>query len=118
MNINDGESDVSSTVASEIDAVMDINESEMDQSARKSTGSLEWQNNRSPYQSFLYGWGNTQDGELGLGGIEENHILEPREVTFHDSENIKYGKSFTCYAVKERNTTMQPYNEHLTTNAS
>ncbi|XP_065221289.1 probable E3 ubiquitin-protein ligase HERC4 isoform X2 [Planococcus citri] len=52
--------------------------------------SMEWRSIKSPFQSFVYGWGNTVDGELGLGGIEENHILEPREVTFHDSENIKH----------------------------
>jgi len=30
--------------------------------------------------SRIFCWGNTTNGELGLGGIEENHILVPREV--------------------------------------
>lgn len=30
--------------------------------------------------SCIYCWGNTTNGELGLGGIEENHILCPREL--------------------------------------
>lgn len=54
--------------------------------------SLDWQSLKSPYKSFLYGWGNTVNGELGLGGIEDHNIPSAREVTFHDSENIKYGK--------------------------
>lgn len=45
-----------------------------------------------PYESYIFGWGNTVNGELGLGGIEEQHILLPRQITFHDSENIKYGE--------------------------
>lgn len=55
------------------------------------SSSLEWQQAKSPFESFLFGWGNTVDGELGLGGIEDQHILVPRQIIFHDSENIKHG---------------------------
>lgn len=42
----------------------------------------------------MYCWGNTANGELGLGGIEEQHILAPREVNFSGS-NVK---SIACGA--------------------
>ncbi|XP_050536005.1 probable E3 ubiquitin-protein ligase HERC4 isoform X1 [Daktulosphaira vitifoliae] len=38
----------------------------------------------------MFSWGNTVNGELGLGGIEDNHILSPTEITnFKDVCNIK-----------------------------
>lgn len=41
----------------------------------------------------MFCWGNTVNGELGLGGIEENHILSPAEITnFESINNIKTGK--------------------------
>lgn len=45
------------------------------------------------YRSLtMFCWGNTVNGELGLGGIEENHILSPEEITNFDSiNNIKSG---------------------------
>lgn len=43
----------------------------------------------------MFCWGNTVNGELGLGGIEENHILSPEEITnFESINNIKSGKPF------------------------
>ncbi|KAJ1524442.1 hypothetical protein ONE63_010939 [Megalurothrips usitatus] len=36
--------------------------------------------------SRIYCWGNTANGELGLGGIEENHILCPRELPFSSQD--------------------------------
>ncbi|XP_021936482.1 probable E3 ubiquitin-protein ligase HERC4 isoform X2 [Zootermopsis nevadensis] len=53
--------------------------------------SVEWAGNL-PSQSNLgnmFCWGNTVNGELGLGGIEEEHILSPRELTFKKTTNIK-----------------------------
>lgn len=42
----------------------------------------------------MFCWGNTVNGELGLGGIEENHILSPEEITnFESVNNIKAGKT-------------------------
>lgn len=42
----------------------------------------------------MFCWGNTVNGELGLGGIEENHVLSPEEITNFDSiKNIKSGMS-------------------------
>lgn len=69
-----------------------MNDSESDDDSYKFNSSLEWQMKKLPYESYIFGWGNTVDGELGLGGIEEQHILLPRQITFHDSENIKYGE--------------------------
>ncbi|GFG40937.1 hypothetical protein Cfor_04032 [Coptotermes formosanus] len=37
----------------------------------------------------MFCWGNTVNGELGLGGIEEEHILSPRELNFSKATNIK-----------------------------
>ncbi|PNF22147.1 putative E3 ubiquitin-protein ligase HERC4 [Cryptotermes secundus] len=40
-------------------------------------------------ESDMFCWGNTVNGELGLGGIEEEHILLPRELNFNKTTNIK-----------------------------
>lgn len=37
----------------------------------------------------MFCWGNTANGELGLGGIEEQHILAPREVRFANDNNVR-----------------------------
>lgn len=45
----------------------------------------------------MYCWGNTINGELGLGGIEENYILSPTEiVNFENINNIKSGNYQSC----------------------
>jgi len=45
----------------------------------------------------MYCWGNTINGELGLGGIEENYILSPEEiVNFESVNNIKSGNYLSC----------------------
>ncbi|XP_071455632.1 probable E3 ubiquitin-protein ligase HERC4 [Hetaerina americana] len=38
----------------------------------------------------MFCWGNTVNGELGLGGIEEEHILSPRELYFKEAANVSY----------------------------
>lgn len=43
------------------------------------------------YQA-MFCWGNTANGELGLGGIEEQHILAPREVGFANDNNVRTSK--------------------------
>ncbi|KAK9506239.1 hypothetical protein O3M35_008210 [Rhynocoris fuscipes] len=48
--------------------------------------------------SVMFCWGNTSNGELGLGGIEEEYVLTPREVKFTHSDSIRTiacGKSHT-----------------------
>jgi alpha-tubulin suppressor-like RCC1 family protein len=48
-----------------------------------------------PSQSEFYDmfcWGNTVNGELGLGGIEEEHVLLPRELNFNKTKNVKQGE--------------------------
>ncbi|XP_025423302.1 probable E3 ubiquitin-protein ligase HERC4 isoform X2 [Sipha flava] len=42
----------------------------------------------------MFCWGNTVNGELGLGGIEENHIFSPEEIT--NFESINDIKSVAC----------------------
>ncbi|KAL1117573.1 hypothetical protein AAG570_003888 [Ranatra chinensis] len=37
----------------------------------------------------MFCWGNTSNGELGLGGIEEDHILTPRELIFTHANSIR-----------------------------
>lgn len=45
----------------------------------------------------MYCWGNTINGELGLGGIEENYILSPTEIiNFENINNIKSGNYLSC----------------------
>ncbi|KAK7873892.1 hypothetical protein R5R35_005749 [Gryllus longicercus] len=36
----------------------------------------------------MFCWGNTVNGELGLGGIEEENILSPRELSFAKSTSV------------------------------
>lgn len=44
----------------------------------------------------MFSWGNTVNGELGLGGIEDNHILSPTEITnFKDVCSIKSGIKYS-----------------------
>lgn len=40
----------------------------------------------------MYCWGNTVHGELGLGGIEDENILIPREVDFQKATEIEQSK--------------------------
>nr|CAD7462118.1 unnamed protein product [Timema tahoe] len=37
----------------------------------------------------MFGWGNTVNGELGLGGIEEEQILSPRELKFSKATQVQ-----------------------------
>ncbi|XKL68820.1 hypothetical protein PGB90_006589 [Kerria lacca] len=92
MNINDddGISESETTFTNfNFDHNIYDNDSESDDDNCKFNSSLDWQCVRFPYESLIFGWGNTVDGELGLGGIEEHRILFPRQVKFHNSENIK-----------------------------
>lgn len=45
-----------------------------------------------PLKQDMFCWGNTANGELGLGGIEDHHILAPRELTFEQVNQVKYGE--------------------------
>lgn len=38
----------------------------------------------------MFCWGSSIHGELGLGGIEDEHILAPREVDFQKSTEVTY----------------------------
>jgi len=40
------------------------------------------QSKSSDCQKSLFVWGNTVNGELGLGGIEEHFIADPRRLEF------------------------------------
>uniref|UniRef100_A0A0K8SYD6 Putative E3 ubiquitin-protein ligase HERC4 n=1 Tax=Lygus hesperus TaxID=30085 RepID=A0A0K8SYD6_LYGHE len=53
--------------------------------------------------SIMFCWGNTANGELGLGGIEEQHVLAPRELKFNHSHSIKTiscGKNHTLVVTR------------------
>lgn len=107
MSISDDDINESKTICNETEAEMDsLNDLDMEVTSCRIN--QEWQSIKSPCQSFLYGWGNTVDGELGLGGIEENHILEPREITFHDHENIKYGESYILVTLLHQTLRLNP----------
>lgn len=45
-------------------------------------------------QKNMFCWGSSIHGELGLGGIEDEHILVPREVDFQKSTEVTYSKTF------------------------
>jgi alpha-tubulin suppressor-like RCC1 family protein len=44
---------------------------------------------RSVHTSLVYGWGNTNQGQLGLGGIEDEQIVAAREVSFLSGKPVK-----------------------------
>lgn len=37
----------------------------------------------------MFAWGSTVHGELGLGGIEDEHILAPRYIDWSSTHEIK-----------------------------
>lgn len=41
---------------------------------------------------MMYCWGNTSNGELGLGGIEEDNVLVPTQSDFKEARYIKQGR--------------------------
>jgi E3 ubiquitin-protein ligase HERC4 len=47
----------------------------------------------------MFCWGNTVNGELGLGGIEEEYILSPRELNFSKATNIKESEFCGLYSL-------------------
>lgn len=52
----------------------------------------------------IYCWGNTEHGELGLGGIEEEEILEPRQMPWHPESsviNIGCGLKHTLFLTED-----------------
>lgn len=36
------------------------------------------------FSTAVFAWGTTVNGDLGLGGIEEDHVVEPARVEFPD----------------------------------
>lgn len=42
----------------------------------------------------MFCWGSTVNGELGLGGIEEENILIPREVIFAKATEVEQSNYF------------------------
>lgn len=40
----------------------------------------------------MFCWGSTIHGELGLGGIEDENILIPREVNFKKASKIQHSE--------------------------
>ncbi|XP_049820942.1 probable E3 ubiquitin-protein ligase HERC4 isoform X2 [Aethina tumida] len=52
----------------------------------------------------MYAWGSTINGELGLGGIEEEHILEPRPLEWslaHTVIEAALGDNHTLFLTKD-----------------
>jgi len=43
-----------------------------------------------PVSLGMFCWGNTANGELGLGGIEDHQILMPRELSFQDVDQVQH----------------------------
>lgn len=36
----------------------------------------------------MFAWGNTTNGELGLGGIEDEQILTPRQLEWFGADDV------------------------------
>ncbi|XP_022919461.1 probable E3 ubiquitin-protein ligase HERC4 isoform X2 [Onthophagus taurus] len=52
----------------------------------------------------MFGWGSTVHGELGLGGVEEEHILVPKDLEFTDAKKVvevACGPHHTLFLTKE-----------------
>ncbi|CAH0559582.1 unnamed protein product [Brassicogethes aeneus] len=52
----------------------------------------------------MYAWGSTINGELGLGGIEDEHILTPRTLEWHLAGTVieaALGDNHTLFLTKE-----------------
>ena len=47
----------------------------------------------------MFCWGSTIHGELGLGGIEEEHVLSPREVDFKKATEIQDSKESLLFLI-------------------
>ncbi|XP_014250141.1 probable E3 ubiquitin-protein ligase HERC4 isoform X2 [Cimex lectularius] len=69
-------------------------------SCRQMNGEDAWQDESLAEDGFatititvMFGWGNTANGELGLGGIEEQYVLSPRELPFPHAQTVK---SISC----------------------
>ena len=45
----------------------------------------------------MFCWGSAIHGELGLGGIEEETILTPREVDFTKAPEVQESKIFSLF---------------------
>lgn len=41
----------------------------------------------------IFCWGNTVNGELGLGGLEEEHVSEPRGLNFSTGGCVKSSRN-------------------------
>lgn len=52
----------------------------------------------------MYGWGSSIHGELGLGGIEEEHILTPQVLDWYLASTVvaaALGENHTLLLTKE-----------------
>lgn len=52
----------------------------------------------------MFCWGNVTDGQLGLGGIEEEQIFTPRELVAFRSQhvaNLSCGVAHTLFVMKD-----------------
>lgn len=49
----------------------------------------------------MYCWGNTVNGELGLGGIEQDHIFSPVEHNFKQAGSVMQGKIKNLFFVSK-----------------
>lgn len=45
----------------------------------------------------MFCWGNTTNGELGLGGIEDQHILAPQELKLNEVIHVLYGNKYDIF---------------------
>lgn len=54
-------------------------EDSLDSTGPKNEEGLE-KNETDELSVTIFGWGNTVNGELGLGGLEEEHISDPTKI--------------------------------------
>lgn len=61
-------------------------------------------NNKSVVSVTMYCWGSTVHGELGLGGIEEEQILTPKQLTWSNVDkvtNVACGENHTLLLTRD-----------------
>lgn len=52
----------------------------------------------------MFAWGSTINGELGLGGIEDEHILTPRQLEWFGAKDVidaALGENHTLLVTKD-----------------
>jgi len=79
--------------------ILKTSQSELERNHQSDTDSDE---TNSPARKSILGWGSTVNGELGLGGIEEDSIDAPRKINFtRKIKLVACGESHTVFILED-----------------